>query len=122
MITETTAASVAAEEDERAAEIAADLPAKFAERADAEHERAQEWYSLDSCRRLVAMIRTGSAHSPAARTVIAEVSGTDEQTHADIATWGYVAAEVLDEVAATYRLPDSALITDEGPGRYRLTW
>lgn len=106
-----------ADAPELAATLAAEVIAKFAARAAAEF--ADDWYSYDSYARFVALLETGTAHSPAPRTVIAGVPGA---TADDVETWGYVAAEVLDAVAAPHRLPDTALITDEGPGRYRLTW
>lgn len=108
-----------ADAPELAATLAAEVIAKFAERAAGEF--VENWGYYDSYARFVALLETGTAHSPEPRTVIAEVLGT-ATTVEDVEIWGYVAAEVLDAVAAPHRLPDTALITDEGPGRYRLTW
>lgn len=114
-------ASTAAEIDERAACIAAELPAKFAERADLENARIDEWIHRDECRRLVAILRTATAHSPAPRTVVAQVT-TNAENRADLSTWDFVVAEVLEEAVAAYRLPHAALIAERSPGCHWLTW
>ncbi|MFI7524547.1 hypothetical protein [Nocardia salmonicida] len=115
-------ASTAAEIDERAACIAAELPAKFAERADVENARIDEWPHRDECRRLVAMLRTATAHSPAPRTVVAEVT-TNAENRADLSTWDFVVAEVLEEAVAAHQLPPHAALIDErSPGCHWLTW
>ena len=105
---------------ELAAAIVAKVIAVFAERAASEY--ADDWYSYDSYARYTALLRTGTAHSPAPRTVIAEAPGT-AATVEDVETWGYVAFEALDAAAAPFRLPDTANISDtETPGRFQLTW
>ncbi|MGW6728725.1 hypothetical protein ACWF9G_22735 [Nocardia sp. NPDC055029] len=110
--------------DPDAPELAAAIVAKvietFTEKAENQH--APDWHSGDAYGRYVALLRTGTAHSPAPRTVIAEAPGTAD-TVGDVETWGYVAFEALDAASAPFRLPDTAHISDaEAPGRYRLTW
>ncbi|MFI7524555.1 hypothetical protein [Nocardia salmonicida] len=99
---------------DQAARIAAEVTAAFPPRAvDA---WPGDWVSGEAFRRYVALLLTGTAHAPAPRTVVAEVTGPD------IPSWGYAAFEVLDAVSARHQLPDTAHISDEAPGRYRLTW
>ncbi|MFR9754081.1 hypothetical protein ACL02S_24005 [Nocardia sp. 004] len=105
---------------ELAEAIVATVIETFAARAAG--ECAADWYSYDSYARFTALLRTGTAHSPAPRTVIAEAPGT-AATVEDVEIWGYVAFEALDAACAPFRLPDTAHISDvEVPGRYRLTW
>lgn len=96
--------------------IAAAVAAKFIERADLEHP--SDWSSMQAGGRYVALLCSGTAHAPAPRTVIAQVSGPD------VDIWGYAASEILDAAAARFGLPDTSIIQDDGEeaGRYRLTW
>ncbi|MGW6728724.1 hypothetical protein ACWF9G_22730 [Nocardia sp. NPDC055029] len=102
--------------------IAAEVVAQFAAHADKEEARAEEWRHPDDATLLAALLRTGTAHSPAARTVVAEIAETDKHTPANVATWGFMISEVLDAVAVEHELPVFCAITEEAPGRYRLTW
>lgn len=96
--------------------IAVATNARFRECAD--HQHPSDWASMEAGARYVELLRSGTAHAPAPRTVIAQVTGPEM----DI--WGYAAADALDAAASRFGLPDSSYISEDGQhtGRYKLTW
>ncbi|MFF2088542.1 hypothetical protein ACFVVM_32565 [Nocardia sp. NPDC058176] len=96
--------------------IAVAVNARFRECADNQHP--SDWASMNAGARYVALLCSGTAHAPAPRTVIAQVTGPD------VDIWGYTASDVLDAAASRFDLPDTSHIHIHGDdaGRYTLTW